>query len=1044
MLLTLSAFAAAPAHAAAAVPHVAPPSPYTIAGTIYQIGGVTPATNANVWVNDTTQGFSMATTSSATNGHYQVDLANAWPTYTYAQGDAIAVAATWAPTVYTGSCSTTVGNYATSYCNVTLTAPPLSATLNVLPSTLFAGESTTLWGAGHAGVPPYTYNWSYGDGTPVGKTAQNFTVHTYATAGTYLAGLILNDSVPRTAWANQTVNVLPLPTLALAVAPSSPRVYETATFWANLSVTGQGWTYWFNFGDGTNSGYTGRGVNTATHAYLAAGTYNVNATAYNTSTGFPVQSSTLPVTVGPKLSATLASSPSPTEVGFNWTTLTATATNAVGTPSYLFAFGDGATAGPQASASASHTYVLAANVTGNVTVKDSIGGPSGTAFATVPLQVVKSVGVSLVASATTGYAPFHVTFTAAGWAGVGPYTYNFTLGNGAVITGNTSGTAAGTYWLTGTYTATVRVMDALGLHAWTSVTITVNTAPPLNAFAGGTPSTGTAPLVVAFSAYGTGGVTPYTFAWRFGDGGAAIGAYQNHTYTSAGTYVATVWVNDSASGSAFASVTTTVSPAPPLNAFASASPTSGTVPLAVHFGSYGTGGVAPYTYAWRFGDGTAAGALRYENHTYNRPGTFVSTVWVNDSASHSAHASVTITTTALPISAFATGKPLTGTAPLPVSFSSYGTGGVPAYTYTWKFGDGSAAASGQWQNHTYASAGTYVATVWVNDSLANSANAKVTITVTTVSPPLKAFASGTPVSGAAPLKVALSAYGTGGSPAYTFTWRFGDGSAAATGAYQNHTYATAGTYVASVWVNDTAAGSARATVSTQVTSSPSPLVAQVYGPLVAVSGSTLYYTIANISGGTSPYTVAWSISDTGGWITNAPSSVTSTSIPHIFGSAGTVTLVAYVNDSSSPAKSVRLTWTTTVNAAKPSSTPSTVSQLLPGGSLFPFLLLLIVILVALLVLLAVARRRKKKREEEEAAAAAAVGGTAAASETPEAAPEETPAADTPSEAAPEEEAPASTYDESGEPSVQLEESGDGSEADAAPATEGEGEGSAPE
>lgn len=618
----------------------APPNPYSVQGTIYQPGGRLPAPGANVWVNDTTRGFSLTTTANAT-AQYQVDLSSGTPNYK--NGDSISVTAMYLP--YAGTNTTkVVTTRSGSYCNVSLAARPLSASLTPLPSTVYAGQVTTLWGAGAGGVQPYTYNWTFGDGTPHAATAANRTQHIYSAAGTYTAQLILNDSAANTATASATITVVAAPALALACAPAAPRVFTPVTFNGTLSVAGNGWSYFFNFGDGSNSGYTAPGTNGSIHGYSASGTYTANVTAWNVSTGFRVDSGPVIVTVAPRLGVALAATPSTTEVGYN-TSFLATPSGAQSAVSYTFAYGDGMSSGPQASASALHAYASAANLTANVTATDT-GGPAGTAFATSPVTVVKAVGVVLAPSVTSGSAPLTVTFVASPYAGVAPYKFNFTLGNGVVILGNATGHASATYTTPGTYTASVRVLDALGVHAWASVTITVSsTPPPLVISAYATPRTGAAPLHVSFGVWASGGVTPYTFAWVFGDGSASLAQrYANHTYTSAGTFTADVWVNDSSGLSQEQSFTLVVSV---LQAQLYG-------PIALQVNSAGTytvdnvtGGVGPYTVAWNFHDGSAwahtQGTSSSIAHTFTAKGTYVITAYVNDSESPARSASENLT-----------------------------------------------------------------------------------------------------------------------------------------------------------------------------------------------------------------------------------------------------------------------------------------------------------------------------------------------------------------------------------------------------------------
>ncbi|MBL8473745.1 MAG: PKD domain-containing protein [Rhodocyclaceae bacterium] len=92
----------------------------------------------------------------------------------------------------------------------------------------------------------------------------------------------------------------------------------------------------------------------------------------------------------------------------------------------------------------------------------------------------------------------------------------------------------------------------------------------------------------------------------------------------------------------------------------------------------------------------------------------------------------------LPPTAAASASVVSGTTPLVVDFSSAGSsdpeGG--ALTYDWNFGDGSAHSSAANPSHTYASAGTFVATLVVTDALGATASAQVTITATAPPPAL--------------------------------------------------------------------------------------------------------------------------------------------------------------------------------------------------------------------------------------------------------------------------------------------------------------------
>ena len=186
----------------------------------------------------------------------------------------------------------------------------------------------------------------------------------------------------------------------------------------------------------------------------------------------------------------------------------------------------------------------------------------------------------------------------------------------------------------------------------------------------------------------------------------------------------------------------------PLTAAAAANPTTGNAPLSVSFTGSATGGKAPYSYSWNFGDGSAVSTAQNPTHTYNAACTCTATLTATDGSSpaKTATSDVTVTVSAVgnPLTATASAVPTSGQTPLNVAFNGTGTGGAPPYSYSWNFGDGSAVSTAQNPSHTYNAACTCTATLTLTDSSAPAKTAASNVTIT--ASPIAGTAPGAPTA----------------------------------------------------------------------------------------------------------------------------------------------------------------------------------------------------------------------------------------------------------------------------------------------------------
>jgi PKD repeat protein len=314
-------------------------------------------------------------------------------------------------------------------------------------------------------------------------------------------------------------------------------------------------------------------------------------------------------------------------------------------------------------------------------------------------------------------------------------------------------------------------------------------------------------------------------------------------------------------------------PSAPLVVSLNRSTPFGAVSLPENFSANVSGGAAPLSINWSFGDGSSNATTAAVQHSYPMAGTFTVNFSVRDTQGREVGRSFPYRIVSALV-AGASATPTQGEAPLRVDFAANISGGAGPFVYGWDFGDGN-LAYGANSAHVYREKGNFSAKLTVRDGSRQTSRAIVNVEVTaplTVS----VLLSPTGAAGDAPLLVNFTALPTGTATPFSARWTFGDGSPSAAGLNVVHLYTAVGRFAANVTVIDGSHQEANGSVVVDVSA---PLtVSATANRTAGVAPFSVTFSAFGATG-TAPFEFAWSFGD------GSPN-VSGASPTHVYPTAG--------------------------------------------------------------------------------------------------------------------------------------------------------------
>ena len=520
------------------------------------------------------------------------------------------------------------------------------------------------------------------------------------------------------------------------------------------------------------------------------------------------------------------------------------------------------------------------------TVQDDEGNTSNTATVNITINnTAPSINeITVEPTISEGIA---ATFSATA-TDLDELTYTWNFGdNTEPVTGES---VSHTFADNGTYTATLTVTDSNGAPTVETITLTVNNvAPTVNA---GDDQTAIENQEIIFNGNYTdpGILDTHTIEWDLGDGTVVENELNpTHTYTTPGSYIATLTVTDSDGGTDSDTLEIQVNNAAPeiTEITGDTNTTEGAIAnfnaAAISYGGN------ELTYTWDFGDGSTTVAGETVNHQFADNGTYTVTLTVANDTGETTQETLTVNVdnVAPVVEAGDNQITLEGTT---VNFNgNFSDPGIlDTHTIEWDFGDGNTTTGILEPTYTYSQQGTYTVTLTITDSDGAATQDILTVTVNNAAPTITEITGDTNINEGDTANFSAIANDPG-NDTLTYTWDFGDGSQPAIGENVNHQFTDNGTYNVTLNVEDADGGITTETLTVEV-NNVAPVITEIVGGTDIKQGETASFSATVNDPGNDTLTYNWDFGD-------GSEVATGETVEHTFTEAGNYTVTLSVTDS---------------------------------------------------------------------------------------------------------------------------------------------------